>query len=316
MPKAPKIKRKAKVKQGLRDPNAGMNDGISKSFKQGKQTSRERWFSSWLKKGASSGKKNNNKGDPSNSTHNNNPVDKNNHTLKSKKRQRGEQGESQEPRRRTAKDRYCDSGQHNHTTLDGKKSASLANAASAAARSKNPLADKRADESLSDFQIRKAKEQRSIIAREEFNSTKRADKSKKYHANKILKNKKRVQDKKNKGYDSEEDEWNAAAGVRNTRAVAFGERIDDAPRFKNMPYKGRGKAKKKKVVTLLEDTEGGGGGDSAEGSGSRKKKSDLDQMALLRQRVVDAYRQNKGHHHTMGVGSQSDKQQQQNRFAE
>ena len=55
-----------------------------------------------------------------------------------------------------------------------------------------------------------------------------------------------------------------------------------------MPYKGRGKAQKKKVVTLLEE----------EGKVARGQ----DQMALLRARVVEAYRQSRGHH-VMGPGS-------------
>ena len=282
MPKD-RIKRKAKVKQGLRDPNKDRNDGVKKSHRSGKQTSRERWFSSWLKKGAASGKHTNKMANAGKkNAANKNPVAMNAHTI-GKKRQREEQGQPKE--RRTAKERYCDTG----SSASGKnKQAMILNAANAAKRSKNPLADKLPTESLSEFQTRKAKEQRAIIAKEEYNQTKRAGKSKKYHADKILKKKRKLQNKKNRGYDSEEDEWNAAAGASNTRAVAFGERNDDAPRMKNMPYKGRGKAQKKKVVTLLEE----------EGKVARGQ----DQMALLRARVVEAYRQSRGHH-VMGPGS-------------
>jgi hypothetical protein len=77
----------------------------------------------------------------------------------------------------------------------------LFRSANAAKRSKNPLADKLPTESLSEFQTRKAKEQRAIIAKEEYNQTKRAGKSKKYHADKILKKKRKLQARNTTGYN-------------------------------------------------------------------------------------------------------------------
>ena len=281
MPKT-NIKRKAKVKQGLRDLNQDRNDGIKKCFKAGKQTNRERWFSSWLRKnsgGGGGGKKN--KDEEKNKK--NNLVEINARTL-SKKRQRQDQ-EASKKRRKTAKERYCDSG----TSVQRSQQKILKAVNTAAKRSENPLADKLPNESLSDFQIRKAKEQRSIIAKEEYTGTKRHQKSRQSFDKKLMKKKTNIEKSKNKGYDSEEDEWNAAAGASRTRVVVFGERSDDAPRFQNLPYKGKGKAKKKRVITLLEEED-------------KEKKKDTNQMALLRARVVDAYRASRGHH-VMGPGS-------------
>ena len=239
MPKVKMIKRKSKVKQGLRDVNEDRNDGVSKKhMKKGRQSSSERWFSSWLKKGQNSGKKKNEK----------NPVAAN-AAMIGKKRQRtgnaassngkgkgksqgkgrgksDNNGDNKQRRKLTSKERYGDTGDQGR------------NAASAAKRSQNPMADKRPDESMTDFKLRKAKETRKIVAQEEFSTTKRASKAKRYHKKKELKRKEQLEAKRAKDYDSEEDEWNAAAGASRTRAVAFGERIDDAPRnlskFKNV----------------------------------------------------------------------------------
>jgi len=317
MPKVKMIKRKSKIKQGLRDLNTEQrNDAVTKKQRKGGQSTKEKWFSSWLKKGKASGnKKNNNK-------YQNNPVAANDATI-GKKRQRNNNNNNnanQPARRRTSKERYADTGNDSKnnskasstsssTGANSLNSSSTTAAANAERRSQNPLAGKKEDESLHDFQIRKAKETRSIIAKEEFQQTKLSQKKKKYHERKKQKIKQKQLAKQERGYDSEEDEWNAAAGASRTRAVAFGERIDDAPRnlskFKNKRFKN------KKVVTLLEETGEMAGLRSSWNEPAREKiakprqNGETDQMAALRARVVDAYRSSKGHH-VSGPGSKTD----------
>ena len=315
MPKQSKAnRRKTKIKQGLRDPNKDRNDGISKNqLKQpnngGGRSKRERFFSSWLKKSQRGGfDKGGRKSGESGKSRYTNPVDANDKSIGKKRQRDTSDGQQQDPpRRRTARERYADDGTSGKKK-DGKRNkstisrANAANAESSLQRSHNPLADKRSDESLLDFQIRKAKEQRSIVAKEEYNGTKRAAKVKKYREKRKLKEQEKLEARRAKGYDSEEDERNAAAGVSQTRAVAFGERIEDAPRIKNMPKSKW--AKRKKVVTLVEGT---ATSSSSSGSGSGKKGSgQSDQIAALRAHVVEAYRASR-QRHVMGPGSSAER---------
>ena len=138
-------------------------------------------------------------------------------------------------------------------------------------------------ESVGDFNARKDREVSRIIAGEEFASTKRSAKSKKYRRLMEAKRKKQAEQKRRRAanYDSEEEEWMAAAGGRDD--AKFGERSEDAPRFRNKLDESRAFSflSKKKVVTLMEGEEG----PAASGKISQK-----DQMMRLRAQVVDAYR--------------------------
>ena len=296
MPRQSKAnRRKTKIKQGLRNPNADRNDAPSaKDLKwsradhrgatgaSGKKrkrrptgaSNREAFFSMWLQKGKGSAKRQaaiasvrgGGGGNISSSHKSNNQRDRKRH-------------------KRTAIERYSSKAKLTHA----ERQAELKSAAAAAALMR------REDETAEDFQIRNSHHVRTAISSEEMKSTKRASKAKRRSAEYAAKKKRQAAtraQRKSAGYDSEEEEWTRAVGGRDD--AQFGERTEDAPRFRHDLSKQRNlrflKHQKKKVVTLMEGEDGqhSAGG----GAGGR---SSAEQIEALRARVVANYRQRKGH---------------------
>ena len=349
MPRQSKAnRRKTKLKQGLRNPNADRNDEPSRrdlksaaypprgggggsggnphhggGRRGGGMSRNEAWFSKWLANGkgskkredamASGGKKRGRGGGGSGKnshgsgrTHGSSEYNKRRKLTarekwggehpgklaKSKRKERRANGT--EERQSSHNDRDRNDGGDSDGDGDVNESAGRIGSSEQQQKQQQGAVEARLrqpGESVGDFNARMDREVSRIIAGEEFASTKRSAKSKKYRRLMEAKRKKQAEQKRRRAanYDSEEEEWMAAAGGRDD--AKFGERSEDAPRFRNKLDESQAFSflSKKKVVTLMEGS-GGDGGES--GAGSRKV-SQKDQMLRLRAQVVDAYRNRK-----------------------
>ena len=228
------------------------------------------------------------------------------------KRGRVNDGSSSKRRRLTAREKW--GGEHPNKSAKSKRKVSKAipeNRATTDGRGSDDDHSKAAElkqtpkpvdtslrqpgESISDFNARKDREASRIIAGEEFASTNRSAKSKKYRRLMEAKRRKLAEQKRRRAanYDSEEEEWMAAAGGRDD--AKFGERIEDAPRFRNKLDESKAFSflSKKKVVTLIGGSSAAADEGFEGGNGGSSKLSQKDQMLRLQAQVAEAYQNRK-----------------------
>ena len=327
MPRQSKAnRRKTKIKQGLRNPNVDRNDapterdlradsygpgvprrGSNRGRRRVGVSRNEAWFSGWLAKGKGSKKRQE-------------VLDSMRDQKGAGKRNRGiggngsrtRPGENQGGKRRklTAREKW--GGEHptqiakRNKQARGRSRAGMNQEEESGSNSKvgssidsvggvKKESMRQSGESVEDFNARKDREISQIIAGEEFATTKRAAKSKKYYRLMEAKRKRQAEQRRRRAanYDSEEEDWVTAAGGRDD--AKFGERIEDAPRFRNKLDESRAFSflAKKKVVTLIENSDSGSGAtnnSSVEGPEHGGKLSKRDQMSKLREQVVRSYR--------------------------